>query len=296
MNQKKDISSVQINFAKRAMVLHDQVSASLITGSEKLKSGFGNGDCLLLDLQNLFFAVSDSTDRWPDASRNILQGMIKDLAGYVPKDNNEWLNFINAAYDRQEYIYRATISAVFINRQNDQHEAVIIHGGDSLILIIDVRTGQVKYQSISDMNFVGRAKSLSKVESVPLESENERIIIASDGLADLARIVNYPLEEMCINAASRYSVDEVPQQIAELFNRQEDSLKYDDIGIVVIDPFKVQLNKDLCLLMGGTMPEAEKRFYFALQESKIIDEWITLDKINATEEKYIIAGISDESS
>ncbi len=286
---------MQINCAKRAIIAHNQVSASLITGSEKLKSGFGNGDCMLLDFKNLLFVVSDSTDRWPDASRNILKGMIKDLTkNQVPDDEKGWLELANNAYARQEYLYRATLSGVAISRQEDQLTAFIIQGGDSLILIININTGQVKYQTVSNMNFVGRAKSISQVDSIPLEDENERIIIASDGLADLARIAKYPLEEMCVNAASRYSVDEVPQQIADLFKHQKEYSKHDDIGIIVIDPFQVQVNNDVCLLMGGTMPDAEKRFWNNLLNSEIPDEWITYDKGSVTD-SFSIASISDES-
>ncbi|MDQ1329868.1 MAG: hypothetical protein QG578_130, partial [Thermodesulfobacteriota bacterium] len=45
------------------------LSALLVTGSDKVESGFGNGDCLLLDFSRLIFAVSDGSERYTQASR-----------------------------------------------------------------------------------------------------------------------------------------------------------------------------------------------------------------------------------
>ena len=105
--------------------------------------------------------------------------------------------------------------------------ATIIHGGDSLVLIVDINTKEVKFQADANMNFVGRAKSLSEVINVPLKNGNERIIIASDGLADVARMAKYPLEEMCLDSASRFPVNEVPEQLGRFFERQSRSIHRD---------------------------------------------------------------------
>ncbi len=73
-------ANIQINCAKRAIIVPGQASACLITGTDKLENGYGNGDCLLLDLDNLFLAVSDSSDRWPTASRSFLGRLAKNLS------------------------------------------------------------------------------------------------------------------------------------------------------------------------------------------------------------------------
>ncbi len=284
MNGKKTDLPIRINCARRAIIVQNQASACLMTGTDKLNSGYGNGDCTLLDFKNHFFAVSDSSDRWPTASRNFLSRLTRglDKAPSPPQKKDDWLALTNAAYARQEYIHRATFSGVAISRKNGNMVATIIHGGDSLVLIVDIKTKQVKFQTDANMNFVGRIKSLSEVINIPLENDNERIIMASDGLADVARIAKYPLEEMCLTSASKYPVNEVPEQLNQFFKRQDLSMQHDDIAVIAINPFQVEDNKKIRLLMGGTTAIEEKRYWAELRDEKIPDEWLSPEKLNSS--------------
>ena len=49
-----------LNPFRRALRLPGELGAGLITGTEKIRSGFGNGDCLLLDFRHRIFAVADA--------------------------------------------------------------------------------------------------------------------------------------------------------------------------------------------------------------------------------------------
>lgn len=285
-------SQILINPVKRAVMVHDQISASLNTGSHKLQSGFGNGDCMLLDFQNMFFAVSDSTDRWPDASRDILLR----LAGYllqkpVPQNKNEWLNIINQLYATQQYLYRATFSGLALEYIDGKKNAVIIHGGDSIVLVVDISLGRIIFQTASDMNFVGRAKCISQVFSVPLDSGHEVIIIGSDGIADIARLSKLTLEEMCIAAVSRYTIDEVPYRIAHLLDSFENEIQHDDIGIIAIDPHKIESSGKTTILMGGTMPGDEKRYSSGLRDGRFTDVWKNISQIDNDDKELAEAAI-----
>ncbi len=278
---KKTDLPIRINCAKRAIIVQNQVSACLMTGTDKLQSGYGNGDCILLDYKNHFFAVSDSSDRWPTASRDFLtrltSGLDQETAPPVQKD--DWLTLTNAAYARQEYIHRATFTGVAISRKKENLVATIIHGGDSLVLIVDIKTKQVKFQTDANMNFVGRIKSLSEVINIPLENDNERIIIASDGLADVARIAKYPLEEMCLTSASKFPVNEVPEQLNRFLKHQDHSMQHDDLAVVAINPFQIKGNRKIRFLMGGTTAGEEKRYWAELRDEKIPDEWLSPEGI-----------------
>lgn len=290
-------SQILINTAKRAALVHNQISASLSTGSHKLQSGFGNGDCLLLDFQNMFFALSDSTDRWPDASRNILLRLTDYLLEIsLPQNETDWLSLINRLYATQQYLYRATFSGLALQNIGGKKNAVIIHGGDSIVLIVDILSGKIKFQTSSNMNFVGRAKCIPEGFTVPLESGHEIIIIGSDGIADIARLSKLTLEEMCIAATSRYTVDEVPHQIAHLLDSFKYEIQHDDIGIIAIDPHKIAQVPKTTLLMGGTMPGDEKRYSSRLHDGGFTDKWKDISQIKNDDKELAEAGIKILSS
>jgi hypothetical protein len=48
-----------VNAAERTLVKGDAACAMVLTGSDKIRSGYGNGDCRLLDFRNRVFALSD---------------------------------------------------------------------------------------------------------------------------------------------------------------------------------------------------------------------------------------------
>jgi len=155
LTSNNDIEKIQINCAKRAIRIHDQISASLYTGSHKLESGFGNGDCVLLDFNNLFFAISDSTDRWPDASLNFIFRLVEELEKQkTPVTGEEWLDIVNGLYATQKYLYRATFSGIALGRYQKDRIATIVHGGDSIILIVNKERKEIRYMTDADMNFM----------------------------------------------------------------------------------------------------------------------------------------------
>ena len=71
---------VLINAAKRMVRQKGALSALLVTGSDKVENGFGNGDCLLLDFSRLIFAVSDASERYTqgfeDSAGTVCRGSI----------------------------------------------------------------------------------------------------------------------------------------------------------------------------------------------------------------------------
>ncbi len=292
MTLKDTESSILINPARRAINVPGRISASLNTGSHKLQSGFGNGDCLLMDFQRLFFAISDSTDRWPDASRNIFNRLTDYLSKMeLPQNEDEWLRLINRLYATQQYLYRATFTGIAIKNSEGRKKAVIIHGGDSITLIVDVKEGSIKFQTTSNMNFVGRAKCIPEAFTIPLYSGTEIIIMGSDGIADIARLSGLKLEDMCIAAASRYSVDEVPHRISHLLDSFEGEIQHDDIGIIAIDPHKIEPAAKLSVLMGGTMPGDEKRYSSQLKGGNVSDRWMNAEDKNINKPDLDAAGI-----
>ena len=292
MPEEKTPYPIRINSAKRAMAVPDLMSACLVTGTDKIRSGFGNGDCLLVDFENLFFAVADGSDRWSPASLDLLLRLAKALSQKPgPSKKKEWLDLVNTVYARQSYNHKTTFSGLAISRQPGQQRTIIIHGGDSLILFLNLRTGKFEYQSYADMNFAGRTKRLSKATLIPLRNDPYRLIIASDGLADLARLQGQTIEQMCADILFRFPVHEIPEQLDRYLLRGQGAMEYDDIGIIVLDPERIEPREGPSILMGGTSPRDEGMFQEEKRNARIRDAWLDASMFEAASEELEIAGI-----
>jgi len=98
---------VMINPAKRMVKQKGSLSALVITGSDKVENGFGNGDCLLLDFSRLIFAVSDGSERYPQASRILLERFAEVLSEQdISPDISVLKKSIEAIYTGQKYTHK----------------------------------------------------------------------------------------------------------------------------------------------------------------------------------------------
>ena len=61
----KESPTVEINPSKRILKLPGALCGGISTGSDKIRSGYGNGDCLYFDFEHLVFAVADGSERFP---------------------------------------------------------------------------------------------------------------------------------------------------------------------------------------------------------------------------------------
>jgi hypothetical protein len=154
-----------IKAAERIIVKEEAAGAVVITGTDKITSGYGNGDCLLLDFKNRLFALSDSAERYPRASRELLERLsVLIEKEEAPESGEEWLNCVNMVLSRQLYHQKATICCVALQPGDDGITAYCIHGGDSTIFIINAGSGEIEYQTKPDMNFAGRTRGLTAVD------------------------------------------------------------------------------------------------------------------------------------
>ncbi|MDT8273668.1 MAG: hypothetical protein RRA35_10820 [Desulfomonilia bacterium] len=265
------------------MVKEHEFGALLVTGPEKIRCGYGNGDCLLIDLKNAFFALSDSAERYSRASRDILErlcDLVKERG--VPEQNDEWLHVVNSVFAAQKYQHKATFSLAAIRQTGGGSSICIINGGDSEVAIVNKATKRVEYRTEPNMNFAGRSKGISGVMEVSLQRDQYRLVMASDGLADIARFCGEQVTDLVESFLSHGPVHEIPEKLRDLIISavsQGIAGNYDDIGVIVIDPEAVKRNTDVQLVMGGTNPSEEDAYQKDIRSSHLDGGWISMESL-----------------
>ena len=272
----KEDGALMINAAARMIAKTGQAGAILVTGTDKIRSGYGNGDCVLLDFRNSVFALSDSTERHATASRELLERLQGSLAASgCPSGSDEWRAFVNEVYSHQNYRHKCTFSCVALRERGEGVELIALNGGDSSIIIINTATGEIEYMSKPDMYFAGRSRDIAHVSQITLEHTRYRIVICSDGLADVARISGNSLIGMLLDTANA-DVNETPT----LFRRLTDSIEpgtgaeYDDAGVLTIDPCACLRKENSGIIMGGTAPHEESDYQKVFRVSADYDRWM----------------------
>ena len=269
----------------------DSFSTFIATGTDKIRSGFGNGDCVYLDFKNKVFAVADGTERYSFASRQLLEKIRTELSlGTLPDNEEEWTDFFNTVYSGQVYHYKTTLSGIAIKEDGEYIKAYIFHGGDSVVMVVDEETGTILYQTAPNMSFAGRSKTIGNVIQISLRRKHSRIIIATDGLTDLLK---HYFKEISIERLPseffKYPIEDIAERILNDLNKFNASVEYDDIGLIVINPFNVDRGNDVSVIMGGTSPQNEKQYRHL--HGALKKDWIAEDDWSDNREELLISGI-----
>lgn len=267
------METVLHNPARRAVKIEGALSASVTAASGKAESGHGNGDCLLLDFGRAFFAVADASERHPRASREFLGRIMAALGDRpVPADPKEWRSLLNALYAEQPYSRTATFCGVFLEQGDRGLSAVVMNGGDSFCAIADGMSGEILYKTPPDMCFAGRSLCVGTVERIRLATGRERIILATDGLIDLARSLKMKPLEMCGRYAALYPSDEAADRLSRFLARNGETLCHDDVALLVLAPHALTRLDLPPFRLGGTGRSEEKKF----RESApaLADRWL----------------------
>lgn len=243
---------IETNPAERRLRCGEALSACLIGKVQRHSETFGNGDCLLFDFGHRIFAVSDASERCPQASRRLLQALAAG-ASRMP-----WPGCLEAAWCTQPYVQKTTCIGVHIEMDPTPH-AVIVAGGDSLIWIVDCDNGKILFRNTPDMHVAGGMSAMPEERRVLLTS-GSRIVLASDGIMDV-------FERNGDDGAmvSGLGVDAAPMDwignIRKLVRQKQcESLAHDDIAVLVIDPFKELATCRRTVILGGTSPHEEAQF------------------------------------
>ncbi|MGD0275813.1 MAG: hypothetical protein ABSB79_07140 [Syntrophales bacterium] len=286
--------AIEINAAKRILRLKSALSGSIFTGTDKVRSGYGNGDCLYFDFRHRVFALADGTERFPWASRDILIRLSDALmkAG-VPGTAADWKALINRrVYAGQKYQHKTTFSCVAVSGNDDEVALTVAHGGDSVVIVMDSLNGEVLFQTGRNMVFAGRSREIVDVIEHRVTGRNVRVVIYSDGFDDLFRFcISQSFFSSMSDAFTIFPVDRIGERMHDILVENAGLIEHDDIAFIVFDPFRLVGNEAKRILIGGTQPHEEKHFRTG-HENGEADRWIPHGVWAAAAETFLKSGIT----
>lgn len=271
---------MEINASRRILKSGSSVCGSVITGTDKVRSGYGNGDCLFFDFDRMVFAIADGTERFPEASRGLLQRLSGALArAGAPGTVDGWRDLINSeVYAGQKYQHKTTFSCIALLRGDEGTDLVIAHGGDSAVTVLDADAARIEYRTGPDMNFAGRSSGLADVSRHRIGGGRARIILSTDGFDDLLRFcAGGPLASGVPGILAGDRAECVCEKIHDILRENRGKFEHDDIGFIVIDPADIERSPGTVVMMGGTGPRQEKE-YIAAYSGGSYDRWVPQER------------------
>ncbi len=263
-------TDIMMNVSRRWVMAQGVMGACLVTGSDKVTSGFGNGDCVLIDLNNHVFAVADGTERHTRSSRLLLERLREEIeSGGKPQSGAEWNKLVNTMYGAQEYHFKTTFSLVALSSPALPGSAYVFNGGDSVVLMADTTSGDLFYISEVNMNFAGRSKRADTVNRIEYDPEKTRMVLATDGIHDLLRPFDESISGKIPPLLGERDPAILPQAITRRVATAKSKLRgYDDIGVLVVDTSCLHNADKGCIIMGGTTPHQESSYREILTGSR----------------------------
>ncbi|HOT44089.1 MAG TPA: hypothetical protein PLM53_08575 [Spirochaetota bacterium] len=290
---REESLKVEINPSKRILKAAGAVCGGISTGTEKIRSGYGNGDCLYFDFEHMVFAVADATERFPWASRDLLNRLSESLAkSGAPDSAKGWKEMINTeVYSVQKFQHKTTFSCIAVRSDPEGLSLVISHGGDSVVTVMDSVTGGISHQTGRDMYFAGRSREIADVIEYRVADRNSRVLVSSDGFDDVWRFcIRRSLLGGAREVFERYAVDSICEMIHGILEENRGAFEHDDIGFIILDPFRLERIDGTAVVMGGTRPGEEHR-YLTEYASRRNDRWVPGEEWGASAEEFDGAGI-----
>jgi hypothetical protein len=272
-----------LNPYRRTVCLEGRLGACLVTGTEKIRSGYGNGDCLLLDFRHRLFAVADASERFPQASHLLVEQLLEAvLESGPPETEPEFNALLERVWSRQPFTHKSTLSCVRLIASSGGPAAMIANNGDSSVRVIDPGTHRVFYRTSADMNFAGRSQHPNPVVTRPLEGTSSLLLLATDGLSD-------------VREKSSTGMTAPPHRlggwISTRVRRACGKREIDDIGAMALTAGAMEDCAREILIMGGTQPAVETAFSRVDGQATALDRWRPIEAWKAYPELLATAGI-----
>jgi len=243
--------------------------ACIRTGTISSRDQSGMGDCVLMDFRKGFFAVSDSSNRFPTASRRFLRKLATGLEALPSPDPGkifslgEFDRLSRSVIDTSEevlqtipYTESCTFTGVLVVRTEAGQKGLLVHTGDSRLYEVNPKTRVSR--NMTNINFwmVGKSKRFYQVEEIEILPE-AMFILATDGVIDLSSQGRVERHESLADFANRYPVEEIPDRLVEEIDLHQATT--DDLVILALDPEQL-CSSETTILLGGTDEREESRY------------------------------------
>jgi len=204
-----------------------------------------SGDCVLVDFRKCLFAVADSPDRQPGASRSFLVKFGRLIEGLDDIDPLKTYTFsafkeIKRLLDEETKAILATIpygdsctfTGILVAKTDNGLKGIVLHTGDSLLF--QYAPGK-KLAQISKTNFwmVGRSSVLYQVDMIDIE-EGATFILATDGISDLMFPKDPGRDECLARLINTVKVEDIPGKLLDKYDTSRRPV--DDLAIVTLKP------------------------------------------------------------
>ncbi len=269
MGQGTTDPGVLFNPRSRSVRWAGFAGARIRPGTISSRDRTGMGDCILMDLRKGFFAVSDSSNRFPTASRRFLRKLVQGLEGLPSPDPNEEMStkafeeysgkvieISEAALQTIPYTESCTFTGILVTKAEGGVKGILFHTGDSRLYEVDREKRASRNMTPSNFLMVGKSKSFYQVEEIDIPTD-AIFILATDGVVDLSSEDRVERHESLVDYACRYPVEELPDRLVEEIDRQQATT--DDLVIVALDPGQLRTS-DTTILLGGTEEREESRY------------------------------------
>ncbi len=259
--------------------------ARIRAGTISSRDRSGMGDCVLMDFRRGFFAVSDSSNRFPTASRRFLRKLtevLEALPSAEPGGNltrTEFDRLVRTVIDGSEkvletipYTESCTFTGILVARTEEGKKGLLLHTGDSLLFEVDRKTGTSRTVTRSNFLMVGKSKRLFQVDEIEI-APGTLFILATDGVSDLDAPGRLNRHDSVAEFARRYPVEEIPDRLMEAIDFQEGAT--DDLVIVALDPGNLR-SSETTILLGGTEEREERRYLERCGEDLYEDHFVPI--------------------
>lgn len=239
------------NKTKRSVVCPGIFGARICKNKSKaVDDALRNGDSLLINLKRSIFAVADSPEWNPTASKEFLVKFNQRIEHLFTEDpetrnhkhdieilKNVLIKNTNQLIEKVGYLSSTTFTCLFVIPDMHGLKGLVFHCGDSCIFKVDLCRKHISQISWTNMNFVGRSNKLSQVKLTKID-EDTRFVMCTDGLQALSRHESHVnLKKILLDSFGQTDVDQIPDLLIDYYGR--DIEFPDDIAIIILDPNKL---------------------------------------------------------
>ncbi len=259
-------------------MVQDVLGGLLLSGSKGAERVQANGDCILLDGRTGIVAVADGSERSPQASRSFLcelaDRMGEERAASEEHRVQSFLDAVQTVLDAFPYEERTTFLCLLLNEDGS---VFYISGGDSLLFHMDPQGSRILFRNRANMDFAGRSRKINDAGRLSAK-KGDLFLIATDGLWDLLNGKGNELIAAFFKELHNSAFHRLPEwMIQQRHPAFQDGKQrpYDDLGILIVDPFTPFRFRSRVIL-GGTRRRDEKRYQEMKDQCKLPNRYVPL--------------------